>query len=398
MRAGIDASRRLGMPIGDDARLTIQEFSRYIRFGAFLRATILPETPPFAANRIDPKGTLANDLEKGLARGRRHPDSLGLGQARHYHPRMSDPKRHHYLPEFYQKAWMGNDNKVTVYRRRHAGKLDIQRKARKSVGWERELYSDLSEADPELRQRVESGFFKQVDGLAYEALAEMLSTAAPPIDQLRANAWARFLMSLLHRHPARMALLRRAVELNMEETLERARQQYPSLKGENDPESFDEYISASRGRLQENVLALLLPRIVDSQKVGNALLEMTWGVGAARGTRFRFLTSDRPLMTSNGLGHRESFLVLPISPASYFIAARRRETIEAFRLSKPDAVIAGVNHAVCLQAEEFVISYDEAQTTFVDNRLGGSPFHPVVRDSQGSIFWDNPYRLDPWIT
>lgn len=87
-----------------------------------------------------------------------HTDSLGLGRARHYRPRMSNPKRHHYLPEFYQKAWMGDDNKVTVYRRRHGGRLDIQRKAKKSVGWENELYADLSEADPELRQRVESGF------------------------------------------------------------------------------------------------------------------------------------------------------------------------------------------------------------------------------------------------
>ena len=205
-------------------------------------------------------------------------------------------------------------------------------------------------------------------------------------------------MSLLHRHPARMALLRQAVELNMAETIESVREQYPSLKGEDDPESFEEYIATSRGRLQEGVLALLLPRIVDSQKVGNALTQMTWGVGVTQRTKFRFLTSDRPLMTSNGLGHRESFLVLPLSPQAYFIAARRRETIEAFRLSKPDDVITGVNHAVCLQAEEFVISQDESQTKFVDNRLGGSPSHPIVRDSRGSIFWENPYSLDPWIT
>lgn len=310
---------------------------------------------------------------------------------------MSDPKRHHYLPEFYQKAWMGDDNKVTVYRRRHGGKLDIQRKARKSIGWERELYSDLSEAEPERRQRVESGFLRRVDSLASDALAEMLSTAAPPSDQARASAWARFLMSLLHRHPARVALLRKAVELDMDETVERVRQQYPELRGENDPETFEEYIAVSRQRLQDGVLALLLPRIVDSQNVGNALLAMTWGVGTAQRTRFRFVTSDRPLMTSNGLGHRASFLLLPISPQTYFIAARRKETIETFSLSKPDDVIVSVNHALCLQAEEFVISQDEAQARFIDNRLGGSPFHPVVRDSRGSIFWENPHRFDPWV-
>lgn len=292
---------------------------------------------------------------------------------------------------------MGDDNKVTVYRRQHGGKLDIQRKARKSVGWESELYSDLSEVDPELRQRVESGFLRRVDSLAYDALAEMLDTMAPPTDRDRASAWARFLMSLLHRHPARMALLRQAVELNMDETVERIRLQYPSLKGENDPESFEEYISNSRGRLQEGALALLLPRIVDSQRVGNALLSMIWGVGAAQRTRFRFLTSDSPLLTSNGLGHQASFLLMPISPQAYFIAAKRAETIETFRLSKPDDVVAGVNHAICLQAEHFVISHDESQKKFVENRLGGSPRHPVVRDGRGSIFWENPHKIDPSI-
>ena len=30
---------------------------------------------------------------------------------------MSDPKRHHYLPEFYQRRWVNADNEVTVYRR-----------------------------------------------------------------------------------------------------------------------------------------------------------------------------------------------------------------------------------------------------------------------------------------
>lgn len=309
---------------------------------------------------------------------------------------MSDPKRHHYLPEFYQKPWMGDDNKVTVYRRRHAGKLDIQRKARKAVGWETELYADLSEQEPGRRQRIERVFLKKVDDLASQALIEMLETGAPPVDQKRASAWARFLMSLLHRHPARIALLRQMVELNMDEITASVRDDYPSLKGEDDPDTFEEYIAQSASKLQDVVLAKLVPMIIDSKNVGNALLEMTWGVGISKGTRFHFLTSDRPLMTSSGLGNKDSFLVLPIAPDAYFIAAKRVETIDTFRASHADDVIAGVNHAVCLQAEHFVLSHDEGQTRFIGNRLGGSPQHPILRDHRGQIFWENPYRFDPW--
>ncbi|MGV3458754.1 DUF4238 domain-containing protein [Sphingomonas sp.] len=309
---------------------------------------------------------------------------------------MSDPKRHHYLPEFYQKPWMGDDNKVTVYRRRYAGKLDIQRKARKAVGWETELYSDLSEQEPGRRQRVERVFLKKVDDLASQALAEMLETGAPPVDKKRASAWARFLMSLLHRHPARIAALRQMVELKLDEIVASVRDDYPRLKGEDDPNTFEEYIAQSSNKLQDGALANLMPMIIDSKNVGNALMRMTWGVGILKRTRFKFVTSDRPLMTTNGLGLRESFLIVPISPYAYFIAATRAETIHTFRDANADDVVAGINHAVCLQAEHFVLSHNEGQTRFIENRLGGSHHHPIRRDQRGQIYWENPHTFDPW--
>lgn len=92
----------------------------------------------------------------------------------------------------------------------------------------------------------------------------------------------------------------------------------------------------------------------------------------------------------NGLGHADSFVVLPISPDSYFMAARSPGTIEAFGRTAQDDVIARINHAVCLQAERFVISDGEKQTRFVDNRLGRASRHRVLRDSRGSIFWERP--------
>lgn len=291
---------------------------------------------------------------------------------------------------------MGEDKKVTIYRRQHRDKLDVQRKARKSVGWVHELYADLSELDPEQRQRIEISFFSRVDGLAYEAVSEMLRTLAPPADNSKATAWARFLMSLLHRHPANIELLRNAVELKVDEAYEELHQQYSSSRKPGHFEVSGEFTPSSREPIQHRLLMQLLPLIVDSQNVGAVLLDMNWAVGAVRDARFGLLTSDRPLLTSDGLGHRESFLVLPISPQTYFLAAKDLRTIEVFRSAKPNKVISWINHAVCLQATEFVISRDEEQTKFIDNRLGGSHRHQFVRNRQGSIFWENPINYRPW--
>jgi len=306
---------------------------------------------------------------------------------------MSDPKRHHYLPEFYQKSWMGPDNKVTVFRRAYSGKLDPQRKARKAVGWEQDLYADLSEIDPARRQQVERVFMKKVDDLAADALFEMLSTGAPPALHERASGWARFLMSLLHRHPTRIAAIRAMVDLRSGEVMARFGENYADLREEGDPETFEEYVVESSGRLASGMFAQFLPMIVDSERIGNVLLDMTWAVGVFRGTRFRFLTSDRPLMTSDGLGLSESFLMLPISPISYFLAAKSEEIVSNFKSAHPESVIKAVNHAICVQAEHFVIADSEAQARFVDNRLGLSQRHKIVRDDRGQIFWSHLRQL-----
>lgn len=282
---------------------------------------------------------------------------------------------------------MGSDNKVTVFRRQHSGKLDIQRRARKAVGWEWELYADLSEQEPTRRQRLESRFMKLVDQRASDALVEMLRTRAPPKRSEEANSWARFMMSLLHRHPSRITLLRTAVALGLEAQL---KDSYSQLRTTDDPQSVEEYVEKAGQQLVEGTLASLVQRLVDSEKIGEAILKMHWAISTARDYERSFMTSDRPLLTSNGLAGARSFLLMPLSPITYLVTANSREIIDAF-VSRPSREIIGdINHAVCLQAEHFVLAQNEDQWRFVDNRLGGSNRHQLNRTVREDAFWEVP--------
>jgi hypothetical protein len=290
---------------------------------------------------------------------------------------------------------MGADRKVTEFTRQYKFKLDIQRRARKSVGWEKDLYSNLSQNDPERRYQLERVFMRAVDDLAYHAVAYMLETGAPPSDQGRRNAWARFLMSLIHRHPSSVKYLRDRITADDKQVMADIEAEYANLREEDGPDTFKEYLERAGSRLVDEAIIHLLREVIDSERIGQTLVRMVWGVAVMRKPPFPLLTSDSPLMMSDGLGGPRAFVVLPISPYSYFVAANRDETIRGFQREPEKQAIYNINHAVCVQAERFVMAHDESQARFVDNRLGLADRHRISRTVNGRIFWGNPYVREP---
>jgi hypothetical protein len=53
---------------------------------------------------------------------------------------MSDPKKHHYVPQFLLSGWCRADGRVAFYSRK-AGRLMVDWHAPKHIGYERHLYS-----------------------------------------------------------------------------------------------------------------------------------------------------------------------------------------------------------------------------------------------------------------
>ena len=66
--------------------------------------------------------------------------------------------------------------------------------------------------------------------------------------------------------------------------------------------------------------ANLLSKIIDSERVGNYINGMRWISCIARGLTHNLLTSDRPVVMSNGINRDDSFIIAPISPCQFFLA------------------------------------------------------------------------------
>jgi len=83
------------------------------------------------------------------------------------------------------------------------------------------------------------------------------------------------------------------------------------------------------------------------------------------------LTSDRPVVMTNGLDKPNSQLLIPISPRHVFVATNNAETENYIREVWNDRqLIPEVNERVALQSRKYVWGFSDVQLSFVAKRLG----------------------------
>ncbi len=87
---------------------------------------------------------------------------------------------------------------------------------------------------------------------------------------------------------------------------------------------------------------------------------------------FDLLTGDSPLMISNGMAHKDAFVILPTGPRTLVMLAEN-EALPKHMASHSGKVLSkAMNDAVTVQAKKLVIGADRSQERFVDNRLNRS--------------------------
>lgn len=288
---------------------------------------------------------------------------------------MGVPKRHHYLPQFYQRRWATGGSAV-VYRRFPSG-LSILKKPPSAIGFFEDLYANPTEPDVARRQLLESRVFGRIDNDASVVLRSIENSGKPPhSDQMRSD-WARFLMSLYHRSPRKIRRLQDEVRAKRAEIVASIKAQHIEARDMSDDEIFS-LPDTDRAYVK------LVRDLVHSDRVGSHLVQMRWSILRLPNTSHPLLSSDRPLMQSDGIQFDESFIMLPLGPRAIFLAVNDRRIRDALSDLPIHKLISTVNHMVVSQAEEFVVAFDETQTRFIDNRLMRGK---VSRNPAGDVSW-----------
>jgi hypothetical protein len=280
----------------------------------------------------------------------------------------SRSQKHHYIPAFYLKRWAGSDGRLCEFTHRHYG-MQWRMTHPDGTGYERNLYS-IGGLEPSQTNILEDRFFKSADQFASDALDAFESTGGVDIAIDLRSGWSRFIRSLQQRTPERLAWLKEECRRGMIERHKEIGESYEAWRLPGDPPTFAE----ARKKLDDDGIedkawAILLQRVIDSQEVGSFLNGMRWNILTVGNPRHSFLTSDAPVVMSNGIKYADSSIAIPISPYRLFVAVNNLAAVEQLRAMNPNMVIAWMNDRVVKQAQKFVYGQNNGQLRFVQNRL-----------------------------
>jgi len=286
---------------------------------------------------------------------------------------MQKEPNHHYIPEFYLQEWANpRTHQLIEFCRRHKGVVVARATAPAGTGYVPGLYKDR-EAPKGEEYVIEQRLMSTIDNWASRALQQFKTMGSLPgsLESQEALGWCRFLYLLIVRNPDHLEVIRKKlITLDRSEILEYIRDDYPHIRRPEDPESFDEYKEDFLKSPSYIDPVKVLPTLMRSKRVFRVVASFKWHTMTMNTLDHPLLTSDRPVIMTNGLMSDHAHLVVPIGPRRLFIATRTMETFGSFKQRHPKEFAKAINDRICLQARKFVYGSDKRQLRFVSNRLG----------------------------
>jgi hypothetical protein len=275
--------------------------------------------------------------------------------------------KHHYIPVFYSKEWAGPDGRLCEYSRPY----DVVKPKLvhpKGTGYVRGLYT-VPRNDPRVAEFIEREFLKITDNEAARVLQMFKSGQQIFWTTETRSAWSRFIISLMLRNPEYVSKMAAEVVGFFDPNSTELNDKYRQIRRPDDPDTYEEYI-AKTGHPAGRTSAIAMQTIIDSPRMGGHLNQMRWSVVTFTNATHALLTSDRPIIMTNGLVKPRDHLALPIGPLSLFVATNTLESENIIKNMNPRELMRQVNDRVVAQSRRFVYGTDDSQLRFVAKRLG----------------------------
>lgn len=282
---------------------------------------------------------------------------------------MSEPKKHHYIPVFYLKAWTNERGNLCEFTRPHK---DVTYKWRhpSATGYKVNLYSIPGVPDQEA-QEIEKLHMGLVDSSAAQVHQKFIANGKDDLVGGERIAWSRFLYAMMFRNPEHIASMDTRYKNALPDFVEEYRDLYLTIRNPTDPETFDEFKAAFLSRDKNTTGLHSIPSMLRSRRViGEIQSFHFWTARLSDSASPTFLTSDRPIIMTNGIGKPDAHIVMPISPRVLFIAARGRWVYDQISSMQNGRLAKLVNEKVARQSHCFVYANDPSQHKFVAKRLG----------------------------
>ncbi|NKM26961.1 DUF4238 domain-containing protein [Rhizobium laguerreae] len=295
----------------------------------------------------------------------------------------------HYIPQFYLKPWEGADGKLEVFLRRSDGFLISKRLHRKATGYAVDLYK-LPGVSPTDEHKMETAFMAPVDDEAVHA-RDMLLGAITPTDLRTRHAWARFVLSLMIRSPEEVAEFKKSYTNLIMTSQPEFQAKYAKLREEGDPEWFEDWMVQYDATHVERSAMFAITTFIEHPRILNLLQNMHWTVIDISPVTGRFMTSDRPVMLTQGMLQYSGHYALPLSPTRLFLATTTIQFAQQFMRLPASKIVREINKLVVGQARKYVYATDSSRLGFVRRQMGKLPsptlLAPLIRTAAAGRFW-----------
>ncbi|WP_226622544.1 DUF4238 domain-containing protein [Brucella anthropi] len=287
---------------------------------------------------------------------------------------MNLADKHHYVPKFYTKQWATN-GLLTIYQGSEDG-LSVRKGAPKSTGYLSRLYS-MKNVPVEDAADIEREFFAPADNLAERAMHALRNGRLIYGNNFR-EAWAQFVMGLLIRCPEDLDLLRGNWLNYLVEVPPHWETIYNQTRKPGDPTTLAEKLKTVSPAAEESSMFRAFLHLFNHQNVLNFVKSMRWFVLDVTAANWSLLTSDRPVVRTNGLQNPGGHIALAIGPTKLFCGALDIQTEKNIRRITPNALVRTYNRQVVEGAARFVYSLDRDQDTFITRWFGKNPQQRIV--------------------
>jgi hypothetical protein len=278
---------------------------------------------------------------------------------------VSEPKNHHYIPEFYLSRWARGDGRVVIFSRPRF-KVVISWHTPEHTGYEPGLYSLLG-ASPETAQILEKLFMARViDDEAAKALAFVVDHRGRGMTADHAIRIVHFILSLRARHPAAIDLIRREGERVLLAELGRDPSEYAALRGPNDPPDLKALAMQHLPLKMQNFGLLQLPELITRKDFVLRVSGMRWRVVDCASAGIDLVTSDRPAYIKGSLIEGPCLALLPASPTLLLVLSTDLHLLNAATRGRPSEVVRRANIECIRHAAQRVYATSERHLPAVE--------------------------------
>ena len=169
---------------------------------------------------------------------------------------------------------------------------------------------------------MEKVFMSAVDNTAANALQYLLKDGnTSQMPEMSRMAWARFIYSLILGTPEHLEWAASQLKEMQVEIVDAERDAYMNKRTEHDPPTFEEFREMFLSNPTNSAPTRYLHRFVSNGLAADHIKSMRWSTASLEGTKHSLLTSDRPLVMTNGFARPDGHVAMPISPTQLFLAA-----------------------------------------------------------------------------